>query len=33
MVAGRHPLADVAGAHEQLEAGTVGKVIVENGAG
>ncbi|MFN8722833.1 MAG: NADPH:quinone reductase [Rhodospirillales bacterium] len=33
MVAGRHPLADVAGAHERLETGTVGKVIVENGAG
>lgn len=33
MIAGRHPLTDVAGAHERLEAGAVGKVIVTNGAG
>jgi NADPH:quinone reductase len=28
MIAGRHDLADIAAAHEQLEAGTIGKVLV-----
>jgi NADPH2:quinone reductase len=33
MIAGRHGLADIGAAHEQLETGALGKVLVVNGAG